>query len=123
VKILLDENLDRRLRTNLGAHEVFTTSYMGWEGLKNGALLSAAESAGIEVLLTGDQTLRFEQNMIRRKLAGVALSSVEWRILRDHLPRILAAIDKSTPGSFQAVDCGKFSRRRNAAGPPSFGSK
>jgi len=112
VKVLLDENLDRRLRNNLGVHELFTASYKGWDGLKNGKLLQAAEDDDFEVFLTGDQTLRYEQNLSRRRLAIIVLSSVEWRILKDHLPQIISAIDNAVPGSFQALDCGTFSRKR-----------
>jgi hypothetical protein len=36
VRVLLDENLDHRLRKYLGEHDVVTVSYMGWIGLKNG---------------------------------------------------------------------------------------
>ena len=72
MKVLLDENLAHRLRTNLGAHELFTVSYKGWAGLKNGELLRTSENDGIEVFLTGDQTLAYEQN-----LAGFPLLS--WR--------------------------------------------
>jgi len=43
VKVLLDENLDHRLRKSLGFHEVSTVGYMGWNGLKNGRLLKAAK--------------------------------------------------------------------------------
>jgi hypothetical protein len=103
VKVLLDENLAHRLRKNLGAHEVFTVSYKGWAGLKNGELLRTAENDGIEVFLTGDQTLTYEQNLTGRTIAIVALSSVEWAILKHHLPLILAAINSALPGSFQAV--------------------
>ena len=46
---------------------------MGWAGLKNGELPRAAESGGIEVLVTGDQTMYFEQNLAGRRLAIVAL--------------------------------------------------
>jgi hypothetical protein len=112
VKVLIDENLDHRLRGYLGAHEVFTASYKGWDGLKNGKLLDAAEDDGFDVLLTGDQTLYYEQNLTGRNLAIVAMSSVEWRIVKDHLLQIAKAIDNAVPGSFQAVDCGTFSRRR-----------
>jgi hypothetical protein len=111
VKILLDENLDHRLRRNLGSHEVFTSTYMGWNGLKNGRLLATAEEAGFDLLLTGDQSLYHEQNLTGRKLAIIALSSVEWRIIELHLPKIIAAIDAAIPGSFQAVDCGTFTRK------------
>jgi hypothetical protein len=116
MKVLLDENLDHRLRKHLGLHEVFTASYQGWSGLKNGRLLQAAEDGGFAVLLTGDQTLYDEQRMSSRRFAIVALSSVEWRILKDHLTEILRAVDNAVPGSFQAVDCGKFSHRKNREG-------
>ena len=112
MKVLLDENLAQRLRKNLGAYEVYTVSYKGWAGLKNGELLRTAENDGIEVFLTGDQTLPFEQNLTERTIAVVALSSVEWDILKHHLPLIVAAIDNALPGSFQAVDCGTFTRKK-----------
>jgi len=38
-------------------------SYMGWGGLKNGELLKAAEDAGIDVFVTGDQALQYQQNI------------------------------------------------------------
>jgi hypothetical protein len=90
----------------------FTVSYKGWAGLKNGELLRTAENDGIEVFLTGDQTLTYEQNLTGRTIAIVALSSVEWAILKHHLPLILAAINSALPGSFQAVDCGTFTRKK-----------
>ena len=112
MRVLLDENLAHRLRTNLGAHEIFTVNYKGWAGLKNGELLRTAENNGIEVFLTGDQTLAYEQNLAGRAIAILALSSVEWDILKQHLPLIIAAIDKARPGTFQAVDCGTFPRKK-----------
>jgi hypothetical protein len=112
VKVLLDENLDHALRKLLGQHEVVTVTYMGWTGLQNGALLKAAEDNKIDVLLTGDQTLNYEQNLAGRRLAIVALSAIQLPIIKENLPKIIAAIDGAAPGSFQAVDCGTFSRRR-----------
>jgi predicted nuclease of predicted toxin-antitoxin system len=81
MKILLDENLDHRLRNHLGAHEVFTAGYMGWDGLKNGKLIRVAEDDGFDVLLTGDQTLCYEQNLSGKRLAVIAMSSVEAEVL------------------------------------------
>ena len=112
MKVLLDENVAHRLRKNLGAHEVLTVSFNGWAGLKNGELLGIAEENGIEVLLTGDQTLSYEQNLTGRTIAIVALSSVEWDILKNHLSLIIAAIDSALPGTFQVVDCGSFTRKK-----------
>jgi len=113
VKVLLDENLDHALRKLLGPHEVVTVAYMGWSGIQNGALLKAAQENRIDVLLTGDQSLRHEQNLAGRPLAVVALSTILLPIIRENLPKIVAAIDQATPGSFQAVDCCEFKRNKN----------
>ena len=112
MRVLLDENLDRRLRNHLGAHQVFTASYKKWDGLKNGQLIQVAEDDGFDVLVTGDQSLVNEQNLRARRLAIVALSSVEWRIMKPYLPQIVAAIDNAASGSFQAVYCGTFERKK-----------
>jgi hypothetical protein len=85
---------------------------MGWSGLQNGALLAAAEGAGIDVLLTGDQSLGYEQNLTGRRLAIVALSAIELPIIRENLAAIVAAIGEARPGSFRIVECGAFNRRR-----------
>jgi hypothetical protein len=108
---LLDENLDHALRNLLGLHEVFTVTFMGWTGVQNGELLRAAEESGFDVLLTGDQTLYYEQKLPGKRLAIVALSAIRLPIIKDNLPKIIATIDNATPGSFQAVDCGTFSRK------------
>ena len=112
MRVLLDENLAHRLRTNLGAHEVFTVAYKDWAALKNGDLLRIAEENGIEVFLTGDKTLFHEQNLKGLNLGIVALSSVEWEILKNYLAAIVAAIENAVPGSFQEVECGGFSRKK-----------
>jgi len=107
MKVLLDENLDHALRKLLGDHEIISVSYMGWAGIQNGALLRAAEEVGFDVLLTGDQSLSYQQNLTGRQLAIVALSAIQLPILRENLPLIIAAIDMATPGSFQKVHCHK----------------
>jgi len=112
VKVLLDENLPHRLRRHLATHDTFTVTYKGWNGLKNGQLLQVAENDGFDVLLTGDRTLSYEQNLTGRRLTIVSLSSVEWRLVSNYIPQIVTAIESALPGSFQAVDCGVFSRKR-----------
>ena len=112
MKVLLDENLDHALRYLLGPHEVVTVAYMGWASLKNGELLGTAEGNGVDVFLTGDGTLSYEQNLAGRRLAVVALSAIQLPIIRKHLPTIIAAIESAVPGSFQSVDCGVFSRKK-----------
>jgi hypothetical protein len=84
---------------------------LGW--LKNGDLLRVAEENGIDVLLTGDRTLSFEQNLAGRRLAVVALSAIQLPIIKKNLSAVIAAIDNAVPGSFQEVNCGTFSRKKS----------
>jgi predicted nuclease of predicted toxin-antitoxin system len=115
VKVLFDHNLPHKLRTSIdtyGKHEIVTASYLGWGDLKNGELLRTAEENGFEVLVTGDQSLFYEQNLTGRRLAIVALSTNNWPIIKNYLAQILAAMDGAVPGSFQTVNCGTFSRKK-----------
>jgi hypothetical protein len=64
-------------------------------------LLRTAEDNGIEVLLTGDGTLNYEQSLTRRRLAVVALSAIQLPIFRKSLPQIIAAIDSACPVLFK----------------------
>jgi hypothetical protein len=84
VKVLLDENLDHALRKFLGRHKVVTVTYMGWAGL-----------------LTGDQTLGYEQNLTGRRLAIVTLSAIQLPILRNNVPKIISAIEGPYPAPFR----------------------
>lgn len=43
MRVLIDECLPIRLRRALPEHDARTVEFMGWMGLKNGALLAAAE--------------------------------------------------------------------------------
>ncbi|MCI0538085.1 MAG: hypothetical protein L0Z50_22945 [Verrucomicrobiales bacterium] len=56
MNILLDENLDWRLRRDLPGHTVESVPLIGWAGLKNGALLAEAEKR-FDVLLTMDSSM------------------------------------------------------------------
>ena len=47
MKIILDESVPQKLRLLIeGGHMAVTAWFQGWSGLKNGALLDAAEEAG-----------------------------------------------------------------------------
>jgi hypothetical protein len=108
--VLLDENMPHSLRRSLAHHDVATVAYMGWSGFKNGNLLRIAEESGVEVFVTGDKALTYQQNMDGRRMAVVALSAHNWPIVKYKLAEIAGAVDRAVPGSFQLVDCGKFRR-------------
>ncbi len=52
MRSLFDQATPVPIRAYLDRHEVRTASQQGWDTLKNGDLLTAAEAAGFDVLLT-----------------------------------------------------------------------
>ena len=51
-----------------------TAQERGWDTLSNGDLREAAERAGIDVLVTADKNMRYQQNLADRKIALVVQS-------------------------------------------------
>ncbi len=101
MKILLDESVPQKLRLLIeGSHTVATAWFQGWSGLKNGALLDAAEKAGFELFITADQELSYQQNLKGRKIALVVLSTNNWSLIKAHVAEIIAAINAATAGSY-----------------------
>jgi hypothetical protein len=76
----------------------------GWDTFKNGDLLTAAEAAGFDVLITTDKNIRYQQNLISRRIAIVVLGNAQWPVLRLHVAHVVAAVDAATSGSFTEVD-------------------
>jgi hypothetical protein len=70
----------------------------------NGELLSVAEEAGFDVLLTTDNNMAYQQNLTGRKIAIVVLSGNRWRLVQRVIRKIVAAINKAEPGSYTVVD-------------------
>ena len=54
--IVFDQATPVPIRSYLEQHTVRTAAQQGWDKLNNGDLLTAAENAGFDVLLTTDKT-------------------------------------------------------------------
>jgi hypothetical protein len=52
MRLLLDENLPKRLKQDLREYEVYTTADKGWTGISNGKLLELLIENGFDALLT-----------------------------------------------------------------------
>jgi hypothetical protein len=105
LKILLDENLDWRLRRDLPGHTVESVPLLGWAGTENGALLKRAEQARFEVLLTMDTSLSFQQDLRKLKIAVVALRAPSNRLpdTRPLMPKVLTALRRCRPGTLVVI--------------------
>jgi hypothetical protein len=71
---------------------------MGWAALTNGDLLDAAERS-FDVLVTTDQNLPYQQNLTRRRLAVLVLTTTSWPMLKDRVSDVEAALAMIEPGS------------------------
>jgi hypothetical protein len=105
LRIVFDKNVPVGVRRCLLKHEVRTFIQMQWHPqLENGELLKAAEEAGFDVMVTSDQNIPYQQNLVGRKLALVVLGSNIWPIVRDHEAAIAAKVDEATPGSYDFIE-------------------
>jgi hypothetical protein len=106
MRVLLDEQLPRHLARDLGGHDVSTVQQRDWAGLKNGELLRVAADAGIEVLVTADRNLQFQQNLSQSRLGIILLVAPSNALedLRPLVPSLLAAIPNSRPGQLLRVE-------------------
>jgi hypothetical protein len=83
--ILFDHGAPRGVSRVLQGHVIVTAKARGWDRLANGALLKVAEEAGVDLLFTTDERIRYQQNLMGRKIAIVVLAGA------------------ATPGSFAEV--------------------
>jgi len=91
------------LRHSLTHHDISTAYERGWAKLKNGDLLDAAENDNLEVLVTTDFNLRYQQNLASRRIAVVVLSSPSWPRIQRAIGAIVRAVDRSSIGTYIEV--------------------
>ena len=103
MKILFDQGTPVPLRRSLGHHSVTTVFEIGWNTLENGDLISSAEQAGYEVLVTTDQNLKYQQNLRDRKIAIVVLRTTSWPRIQKAITQVIQAIDSSDSGTYTEV--------------------
>ena len=90
MRILFDNGTPRGVASSLSAHTVEEARAHGWDTLRNGELLDAAEAAAFDVFLTTDRNIRHQQNLTGRKIAIVVLGKGRWRLIKNRLPAIHA---------------------------------
>ena len=102
--VLFDNGTPRTLaRFLIDQHVVTEARSRGWAELSNGELLREAESAGFEVLVTTDRNISYQQNLLGRRIAIVVLGKGRWTLIRQHVAKVVAAINDASPGSVTEV--------------------
>src|SRR5271168_1223125 len=105
MRILLDECVHERFRNSFSNHDCQTTTFAGLAGLKNGELLTAAETANFDIFLTLDQSIEYQQNLANRRIAIIVVcaKSNTMRDLLPHVPACLAQIESISPGQLVKI--------------------
>ena len=61
MKVLLDECVPRKLKQHLRQYDCQSVPDLGWTGKRNGELLALAEQNALEVFVTLDQGIEYQQ--------------------------------------------------------------
>lgn len=90
MRLLLDENLPKRLKQDLEEHEIYTASEKGWTGISNGKLLGLLIENKFDALLTFDKNLQYQQNFTKYIIAVIVLNAQDnsYATLKDFVPKI-----------------------------------
>ena len=93
MRILLDHCVPKPLRRLLPLHVVKTAREMGWDTLRNGALLAAAATS-FDLMLTVDQNIKHQQNVAALPLSVIVLVAQSNTVddLKVLMPEVEAAI-------------------------------
>ncbi len=96
MKILLDESLPKRLKRDLKGHDVKTVPEVGWNGKKNGELLSLM-TGRFDVFITADQNLQYQLNLRNATVTILVIvsSSNRYDDVKRLIPVILQKLDSS----------------------------
>ena len=103
-RVLLDENLPRKLWRELPECFVRTVQEEGWTSFANGELLGRAQ-ANFDVLLTADRRLQFQQNLALFDIGVVVIltPSLRFREIRTAIKAIRSAVAIVSPGELIQV--------------------
>ena len=105
MRVLLDENVDRRLRPLFdNAFEVITVTEHGWGGLTNGELLNAAQHE-FDVMVTMDRNMQYQQNLPAYNLGIVLITarSNQRQDIEAAMPQVNRAIREVNPRELRIV--------------------
>ncbi|WP_224003033.1 hypothetical protein [Aureimonas sp. SA4125] len=100
---MLDENVPSAMAILVSAHGAEVLPFpKAWKGLKNGALLLRLEERGIDVFVTCDKNIAFQQRLGR--LTPSVLPTPKLDLLAPLASTIAEAIVLATPGTATLID-------------------
>ena len=90
------------MRHLLSGHECINVQKQGWKGTKNGALLALAAKE-FDLVITSDQNIRYQQNLLASTMAVLELSTNDLRRIRAAAAMIQSEISAMKPGVYRRI--------------------
>ena len=75
MRLLLDENLPKKLKQDFSEHEIYTVRDKEWNGKKNGELMTLMIQEKFDAFLTFDRNLQHQQNFKKYSLPVLVLNA------------------------------------------------
>jgi len=100
MKVLFDQGTPVPLRRYLHPHVVDTANERGWSRLQNGDLLDRAESGQYDAFITTDTNLRYQQNLSKRVIRVLVLTTTSWPRIRERTNEVQAALENLDLGGY-----------------------
>lgn len=99
MKLLLDENLPKKLKLDLTGNSVVTIREQGWTGKSNGDLLKLMQDHQFDALLTFDKNLQYQQNFKKYAVAVIVLRARNnsYNVVRHLAPKIQSLLRSGLP--------------------------
>ncbi len=83
-------------------HQVQTVFELNWSNLTNGDILQQADSE-IDLLITTDKCLRFQQNLDKFENAILVLPPTSWPLIRGLRDIVVEAVNSIEPGEYRKI--------------------
>jgi hypothetical protein len=100
MKVLFDQGTPVPLRRHLHPHVVDTADERGWSRLQNGDLLDQAEASQFDAFITTDTNLRYQQNLSKRVIRILVLTTTSWPRIREKTDEVRAALENLDEGGY-----------------------
>ena len=117
MRLLLHENLPKRLKLDFPEYEIYTVRDKSWNEVRNGELLKLLIENNFDALLTFDKKLQYQQNFSKYPLTVFILSAKinSYEELTKLSPRLKEYLNEQIPlgvGSYFGLSMPKVSKVR-----------
>jgi predicted nuclease of predicted toxin-antitoxin system len=104
MRLLLDENLPKRLKQDFPEFEIYTLKDKEWTGKSNGELLQLMIDNKFDALITFDKNLQYQQNFIKYSVTVLVLNAPDnsYEVLKMLIPKIKQVLSQQLkPGPIE----------------------